>query len=106
MLDMGTEWKAASDAKDVFEGCDRTTGELKWTGTRVVLSLGVNSQLRALAELSGSWDAQAKPGQGLGVAGNRMMSLARSGLGWGLGVGQLPWSRRFRAQDPESAAQA
>ena len=53
LLDMGTEWKAASDAKDVFEGRDRKTGELKWTGTRVDLVFGSNSQLRALAEVYG-----------------------------------------------------
>ena len=60
LLDMGTEWKAASDAKDVFEGRDRKTGEVKWTGTRVDLVFGSNSQLRALAEVYGSSDAQAK----------------------------------------------
>ena len=57
---MGTEWKTASDAKDVFEGRDRATGALKWTGTRVDLVFGSNSQLRALAEVYGSADSQAK----------------------------------------------
>ncbi len=52
LLDMGTEWKAVSDAGDVFEGRDRKTGEKKWTGTRVDLVFGSNSQLRALAEAS------------------------------------------------------
>ena len=51
LLDMGTAWKATSDAEDVFEGRDRATGELKWTGTRVDLIFGSNSQLRALAEV-------------------------------------------------------
>src|SRR5208283_664194 len=51
LLDMGTTWKAVSDAGDVFEGRDRATGELKWTGTRVDLIFGSNSQLRALAEV-------------------------------------------------------
>ena len=51
LLDMGTTWKATSDAEDVFEGRDRETGELKWTGTRVDLIFGSNSQLRALAEV-------------------------------------------------------
>ena len=51
LLDMGTEWKAVSDAKDVFEGRDRKTGEVKWTGTRVDLIFGSNSQLRAIAEV-------------------------------------------------------
>ena len=60
LLDMGTEWKAVSDAKDVFEGRDRKTGQVKWTGTRVDLVFGSNSQVRALAEVYGSSDAQAK----------------------------------------------
>src|SRR5262249_329626 len=60
LLDMSTEWKATSDAKDVFEGRDRKTGALKWTGTRVDLVFGSNSVLRALAEVYGSSDAQAK----------------------------------------------
>ena len=60
LLDMGTEWKAVSDAKDVFEGRDRTTGEVKWTGTRVDLVFGSNSVLRALAEVYASSDAKEK----------------------------------------------
>src|SRR3990170_1372306 len=60
LLDMGTEWKAVSDDKDMFEGRDRKTGELKWTSTRVDLIFGSNSQLRALAEVYGSVDAQKK----------------------------------------------
>jgi catalase-peroxidase len=51
LLDMGTEWKPVSKDADVFEGRDRKTGELKWTGTRVDLVFGSNSQLRALAEV-------------------------------------------------------
>jgi len=58
LLDMGTEWKAAS--KDVFEGHDRKTGALKWTGTRVDLIFGSNAELRALAEVYASSDAQQK----------------------------------------------
>ena len=50
---MGTEWKPVSDAADVFEGRDRKTGKVKWTGTRVDLVFGSNSQLRALAEVYG-----------------------------------------------------
>jgi len=50
LLDMGTKWSAVGEAEDVFEGRDRATGELKWTGTRVDLVFGSNSQLRALAE--------------------------------------------------------
>ncbi len=53
LLDMGTAWKAVSEAEDVFEGRDRKTGELKWLGTRVDLVFGSNSQLRALAEVYG-----------------------------------------------------
>ncbi len=60
LLDMGTVWKAASEDKEVFEGHDRHTGELKWTGTRVDLIFGSNSQLRALAEVYGCADAQEK----------------------------------------------
>ncbi len=59
LLDMGTEWKATSD-ENVFEGHDRKSGKLKWTGTRVDLVFGSNSELRALAEVYGSADAQAK----------------------------------------------
>ena len=51
LLDMGTEWKAVSEAKDVFEGRDRKTGEVKWIGTRADLIFGSNSQLRAIAEV-------------------------------------------------------
>ena len=51
LLDMGTEWKPASKDEDVFEGRDRETGEMKWTGTRVDLVFGSNSQLRAIAEV-------------------------------------------------------
>ncbi|GLK83821.1 catalase/peroxidase HPI [Ancylobacter defluvii] len=60
LLDMGTQWKAASEAKDVYEGYDRKSGEVKWTGTRVDLVFGSNSVLRALAEVYASADAQAK----------------------------------------------
>ncbi len=60
LLDMRTEWKPTSEDKDVFEGLDRATGELKWTATRVDLIFGSNSQLRALAEVYAQDDAQAK----------------------------------------------
>jgi catalase-peroxidase len=59
LLDMRTEWKSTAD-ENVFEGRDRKSGELKWTGTRVDLIFGSNSELRALAEVYGSADAQAK----------------------------------------------
>jgi catalase-peroxidase len=58
LLDIGTEWKAVSEAQDVFEGRDRKTGEKKWTGTRVDLVFGSNSQLRALAEVYAQDDAK------------------------------------------------
>ncbi len=77
LLDMGTEWKAASDAKDAFEGRDRKTGALKWTGTRVDLVFGSNSQLRALAEVYGSSDAQAKFVQDFVAAWTKVMNLDR-----------------------------
>ena len=51
LLDMGTQWKATSGDQDVFEGCDRVTGQAKWTGTRVDLVFGSNSQLRAISEV-------------------------------------------------------
>ncbi len=80
LLDMGTEWKAASDAKDVFEGRDHATGALKWTGTRVDLVFGSNSQLRALAEVYGSSDAQAKFVQDFVSAWTKVMNLDRYDL--------------------------
>jgi catalase-peroxidase len=80
LLDMGTEWKAAADAKDVFEGRDRKTGALKWTGTRVDLVFGSNSQLRALAEVYGSSDAQAKFVQDFVAAWTKVMNLDRFDL--------------------------
>ena len=60
LLDMRTQWKASGDAKDVFEGRDRSTGALKWTGTRVDLVFGSNAILRALAEVYASTDAKEK----------------------------------------------
>ena len=80
LLDMGTEWKAASDAKDVFEGRDRKTGALKWTGTRVDLVFGSNSQLRALAEVYGSSDAQAQFVQDFVAAWTKVVNLDRYDL--------------------------
>jgi catalase-peroxidase len=77
LLDMGTAWKAVSDAKDVFEGRDRKTGQVKWTGTRVDLLFGSNSELRSLAEVYGSSDAQAKFVQHFVAAWNKVMNLDR-----------------------------
>ena len=80
LLDMSTEWKAVSKNADVFEGRDRKTGELKWTGTRVDLVFGSNSQLRALAEVYGSSDAQKKFVQDFVAAWNKVMNLDRFDL--------------------------
>ena len=80
LLDMGTEWKAASDAKDVFEGRDRKTGALKFTGTRVDLVFGSSSVLRALAEVYGSSDAQAQFVQDFVAAWAKVMNLDRYDL--------------------------
>jgi catalase-peroxidase len=80
LLDMSTEWKATSDAKDVFEGRDRKTGAVKWTGTRVDLVFGSNSQLRALAEVYGSSDAQKKFVEDFVAAWSRVMDLDRFDL--------------------------
>jgi catalase-peroxidase len=80
LLDMRTAWKAASEAGDVFEGRDRTTGVLKWTGTRVDLVFGSNSQLRALAEVYGCADAQQKFVHDFVAAWDKVMNLDRFDL--------------------------
>ncbi|HTP29319.1 MAG TPA: peroxidase family protein, partial [Anaeromyxobacteraceae bacterium] len=80
LLDMRTEWKAVSKDADVFEGRDRKTGEVKWTGTRVDLVFGANSQLRALAEVYGSADAQKKFVQDFVAAWTKVMNLDRFDL--------------------------
>jgi catalase-peroxidase len=80
LLEMGTEWKAVSDTRDLFEGRDRKTGKVKWTGTRVDLIFGSNSQLRALAEVYGSADAQKKFVQDFVAAWSKVMNLDRFDL--------------------------
>jgi catalase-peroxidase len=80
LLDMGTEWKAVSDASDLYEGRDRRTGEVRWTGTRVDLIFGSNSQLRALAEVYGSADAKEKFVQDFVSAWTKVMNLDRFDL--------------------------
>jgi catalase-peroxidase len=80
LLDMGTEWKPVSNEADVFEGRCRKTGELKWTGTRVDLVFGSNAQLRALAEVYGSADAQKKFVSDFANAWNKVMNLDRFDL--------------------------
>ena len=77
LLDMDTEWKPLSQDADVFEGCDRKTGEVKWTGSRVDLVFGSNSQLRALTEVYGSSDAEKKFVDDFVAAWNKVMNLDR-----------------------------
>jgi catalase-peroxidase len=80
LLDMGTVWKAVSKAEDLFEGRDRATGELKWTGTRVDLIFGSHSQLRALAEVYACDDSQEKFVRDFVAAWNKVMNLDRFDL--------------------------
>jgi catalase-peroxidase len=80
LLDMGTSWKPVSDADDMFEGTDRATGEKKWTGTRVDLVFGSNSQLRAVAEAYACADAQEKFVHDFVAAWTKVMNLDRFDL--------------------------
>ncbi len=80
LLDMGTTWKAASKDENVFEGRDRATGELKWTGTRVDLVFGSNSQLRALAEVYADNDSELKFVNDFVSAWNKIMNADRFDL--------------------------
>jgi len=80
LLDMGTEWKAISEHKDVYEGRDRKSGEVKWTGTRVDLVFGSNSVLRALAEVYASSDAKEKFVNDFVAAWTKVMNLDRFDL--------------------------
>jgi len=80
LLDMRTEWKAISKDNDVFEGRDRSTGQLMWTGTRVDLIFGSNSQLRALAEVYGCEDSQEKFLHDFVVVWDKIMNLDRFDL--------------------------
>lgn len=80
LLDMTTTWKSTSEAEDIFEGRDRATDELKWTGTRIDLLFGSNSQLRALAEVYASSDAQEKFTHDFVAAWTKVMNLDRFDL--------------------------
>jgi catalase-peroxidase len=80
LLDMRTAWKATSEDKDVFEGSDRAMGKLKWTGTRVDLIFGSNSQLRALAEVYACEDSQEKFVHDFVAVWNKVMNLDRFDL--------------------------
>lgn len=80
LLDLGTTWKGISGSTDVFEGRDRKTGETKWTATRVDLIFGSNSELRAIAEVYGCGDGQAKFVKDFVAAWNKVMNLDRFDL--------------------------
>ncbi len=80
LLDMETEWKAVSDSEEMFVGSNRKTGELKWTGTRVDLIFGSNSELRAIAEVYGSEDSQERFVNDFVAAWNKVMNLDRFDL--------------------------
>ena len=80
LLDMRTEWKAQSDEREVWNGCDRKTGQVKWTGTRADLVFGSNSILRSLAEVYGSADAQAKFVKDFVRVWDKVMNLDRFDL--------------------------
>jgi catalase-peroxidase len=81
LLDMGTEWKPASPTAEIFEGRDRKTGKVKWTGTRVDLVFGSDAVLRALAEVYGSADAERKFINDFVAAWSKVMDLDRFDLG-------------------------
>jgi catalase-peroxidase len=80
LLDMGTSWKAASEAGDIFEGRDRATGKLKWTASRVDLVFGSNSQLRAVAEVYGCDEGEQKFVNDFVAAWSKVMNLDRFDL--------------------------
>jgi catalase-peroxidase len=80
LLDMGTQWTATSEAKEVYEGRDRNSGELKWTAARADLVFGSNSQLRALAEVYASSDAQEQFVDAFVAAWGKVMNLDRFDL--------------------------
>ncbi|WP_294327564.1 catalase/peroxidase HPI [uncultured Chryseobacterium sp.] len=80
LLDMGTQWKAMSDDKEVYIGTDRKTGQPKWTATRADLVFGSNSELRAIAEVYGSADAQGKFVNDFVSAWTKVMNLDRFDL--------------------------
>jgi catalase-peroxidase len=81
LLDMGTIWKRVAEGAGIFEGRDRATGELKWTGTRVDLIFGSNSQLRALAEVYACDGAQEKFTRDFVAAWTKVMNLDRFDVG-------------------------
>ena len=80
LIDFGTTWKESSTSKGLFEGMDRITGKIKWSGTRVDLIFGSNSELRALAEVYACEDAQQKFVNDFIAAWNKVMNLDRFDL--------------------------
>ena len=80
LLDMSTEWKPASTGEGLFEGLDRTSGEIKWTATRVDLIFGANSQLRALAEVYAGDDSRETFITAFVKAWSKVMNLGRFDL--------------------------
>ncbi len=80
LLDLGITWKSTSESQNVFEGRDRATGELKWTGTRVDLIFGSNSELRAIAEVYGCEDSQEQFVKDFVAAWSKVMNLDRFDL--------------------------
>ncbi|WP_299176532.1 catalase/peroxidase HPI [uncultured Chryseobacterium sp.] len=80
LLDMGIQWKALSDDKEIYQGIDRSTGKVKWTATRADLVFGSNSELRAVAEVYGSFDAQEKFVKDFIAAWTKVMNLDRFDL--------------------------
>ena len=77
VLDLATSWKATSEHKDAFAGNDRRTGEVKWTGTRVDLIFGSNTELRAIAEVYGCSDGEAQFVHDFVAAWDKVMNLDR-----------------------------
>lgn len=82
LLDLGTEWRKSSQGEHVYEGLDRRTGKVKWTGTAVDLVFGSNSQLRAIAEVYGCADAQQAFVRDFAAAWGKVMNLDRFDLSW------------------------
>jgi catalase-peroxidase len=80
LLDLNTVWTATTDAQASFEGCDRASGALKWTASRVDLVFGSNSQLRAIAEVYASDDAKSKFVRDFVAAWDKVMTLDRFDL--------------------------
>src|SRR5690606_6070805 len=90
LLDMGTQWQKSSSSEQIFEGLDRATDEVKWTGTRVDLVFGSNSQLRAIAEVYASGDSQEKFVHDFVAVWSKVMNLDRFDLDRAERVGVKP----------------